>query len=101
MKYALALLPFYLGCAAPQVEKPLPRLIVDIRSNLQFFPDEEEEVIIEPLDKIVEFLTQSFVQITQQHGQQVEGTIYFDNSNQSFDYSFQPLEFCDSTTNQR
>lgn len=99
MKYTLALLPFYLSCAAPQVEKLPPKtVVVDLDSaNESIGPENENEQPEEiSYKRIIGFTTDSFARMQRQQNKPVlEGTIYFENSNQTFNYHYESLPFCE------
>ena len=102
MKYILALLPLYLSCAAPKiVEKPNP-IIVEITPAAESDRDDsflEEDT---PLEKVVSVVTDSFTQILRQYNMQtLEGTIKCENSNQAFDYHYEPLPFCEADSTEK
>ena len=101
MRYALTLaLPFYFSCAVPKVTEKSNPIIVEISPAAEGDLSENEPFLEEegiPFKRVVGVVTERFSQLLrQQHQQTLEGTIYFDNSNQSFEYHYEPLPFCEA-----
>ena len=98
MKHLIPLiLPFYLGCAAPQTEKITPTVIVDvgsanavrIRANLAQTQEELQ------FKQVIGKVTHNFEQILrQQKKQSLEGIMSFNNSNEAFSYNYDNTLFC-------
>src|SRR3989344_1874486 len=106
MRYALTLaLPFYLSCAVPKVTEKSNPIIVEISPAAEGDLSENEPFLEEegiPFKRVVGVVTERFSQLLrQQHQQTLEGTIYFDNSNQSFEYHYEPLPFCEADSGER
>lgn len=103
MKYLPALLlPVQVSCSLPKViEKPGP-MIIEIESTKQTV--EEETIFSEEISykKVVGFVRDSFAQMQrQQHKPTLEGRIYASNSNQLFEYHYEPLLFCEPDSEKR
>lgn len=99
MKYALALsLPLYLSCAAQQVSSPA---VIKIEPSSTFM-DEEEQIFSpreRPFRKEMRFVMGSFRQMMrQQNKKTLEGVLSFEESTESFDYSYDTSTFCDLDT---
>ena len=99
MKQILTLaLPLYLSCAAPQVEKPSPKVvIVDIGSANPMSPEEDLPPTTRepPFKQVLYELTDHFEQILrQQKKRSLEGMLYLENSNDSFSYNYDKGMFC-------
>ncbi len=102
MKYALAILPLYLGCTIPKpVEKPRP-IVIEIEPSIKEVGKEtifEEEISYK---RVVGFTTESFTHmLRQQRRQTLAGRLYFNNSDHLLEYHYEPLPFCDPDRHER
>ncbi|HLD79538.1 MAG TPA: hypothetical protein VJA18_03185, partial [Candidatus Nanoarchaeia archaeon] len=80
---------------------PTP-IIVELTPASEGYRDDsylEEDI---PFEKVVRVVTDSFTQILRQHNiNTLEGTIKFENSNQAFNYHYEPLPFCEADSKER
>lgn len=103
MKYTLTLLPFYLNCA-PQVNVAPKPVVISLDPTNQDTIEYEEHLSQEEISfkRITAFVTDSFIQISRQYQKPtLEGRIFFDNSNQLFEYHYEPLPFCEADSQKK
>lgn len=105
MKYLSALiLPFYVGCVTPKVEMPPKSVVINLDPTNRETTDYEEHFSEEEISfkRITGFMTDSFDQILRQYNKPtLEGKILFENSNQAFNYHYEPLPFCEADSKEK